>query len=491
MYLTQKRRFYYIADVYEPQLTPVQTPNFNEPPGAWVALSPKYSDSKNLEIHLAHSSDGLIVLSDKDVPREYYTQNWGADNKNRRLRHFSLIAKSPYKNEYMAFFTKEANCYIIRVLSNNFNGTTNEEVIVPVEKQPGQEDIDTPISMVWCSSDWPILIFPIYAIVVGPGTFAKRTLPKTGFYCKSEQDGLRVIAKNSQYFMRLIPEEYLNVFQPLNNPPAKQLLDIYQSFEGKAPFQENDIRNKKQELITAVQDCIIAGSFDINVDIQKLALSAAQYGKTFLNANQIDHNKFYEVCTYLRVLYNITQEPTAKISRIMTYQQLKNIDEEIMVHILLRYNLHHLAHQVCTKLNYKKKSELITLIYQHWAVQMVQLEGSDTQIADRIKTKLSECASCCYADIAERAFLQGKLNLADELLKEETQTHKKVPLQLNMASKIPSVEFVSAAAGLAPASLLVPCVLRVLVSLLLAPCSLFGLTPPRSRGPRTSTSKTL
>ena len=42
--------------------------------------------------------------------------------------------------------------------------------------------------------------------------------------------------------------------------------------------------------------------------------------------------------------------------RTMTYQQIKRIDEELFIKIMLRYNMHYLAYEVCKSLDYENKN---------------------------------------------------------------------------------------------------------------------------------------
>jgi hypothetical protein len=82
-------------------------------------------------------------------------------------------------------------------------------------------------------------------------------------------------------------------------------------------LEDEDIRNKKPELAEAVRKCLETATYELDADTQKRLLKAASYGKTFLNASQTDHNAIYEVCKYLRVVYNLRD--AANLQRTVTY----------------------------------------------------------------------------------------------------------------------------------------------------------------------------
>ena len=82
-------------------------------------------------------------------------------------------------------------------------------------------------------------------------------------------------------------------------------MEAYEQFENRLPLEDEDVRNKKTELVQGVKDCIAAGQFELNTNFQTKLLKVASYGKTFLSAQDIDHNGLYEVCKYLRVIYNL------------------------------------------------------------------------------------------------------------------------------------------------------------------------------------------
>lgn len=61
-------------------------------------------------------------------------------------------------------------------------------------------------------------------------------------------------------------------------------MEAYEQFENRLPLEDEDVRNKKTELVQGVKDCIAAGQFELNTNFQTKLLKVASYGKTFLSA---------------------------------------------------------------------------------------------------------------------------------------------------------------------------------------------------------------
>jgi hypothetical protein len=101
--------------------------------------------------------------------------------------------------------------------------------------------------------------------------------------------------------------------------------------------------------------------------------SAAAYGKAFLPPNMVNNNDIYETTKLLRICNQLR----SKLMRYITYEQLKQMGDEQLLKILLRYQEHYLAFEIYQYL--KKDQNFRVKIYTDWACCKVQnqLESED------------------------------------------------------------------------------------------------------------------
>ena len=279
----------------------------------------------------------------------------------------------------------------------------------------------TPKSMVWCAEDCVALVYKSTIELVGPDINYTINVSSKGCFAFPEVDGIKLISNASCDILRRIPDSYVNIFKLLSFEPGALLYEAYSSFENRNPLPDEDIRHKKSDLAQGVNDCIEAGSFELNFEIQSRLLKAGAYGKAFLNPQQIDHNFLSQVCKHLRVVNSMKNELNA---RTITYLQLKDLDEDVLVKILLRYRAHWLAFEICKYLDLSPKK--ISQIYVHWACCKVECNESDDVLCGVIYDKLKNEKGISYTEIAHKAKEIGKKQLATKLLEFEPSISKKV-----------------------------------------------------------------
>ena len=93
--------------------------------------------------------------------------------------------------------------------------------------------------------------------------------------------------------------------------------------------------------------------------------------------NAIDPILLTDVCRNLRVIHALKN-----INRTTTCCQIKNMKQEILIRILLRYNHHYLACEICKHLHFPSK--LISHVYIHWACCKVMSDEDDEILSEVI-----------------------------------------------------------------------------------------------------------
>lgn len=62
-------------------------------------------------------------------------------------------------------------------------------------------------------------------------------------------DGVRIISNKSNEILRKLPEPYINIFKMFSTEPGAKLMEAYEQFENRLPLEDEDVRNKKAELL--------------------------------------------------------------------------------------------------------------------------------------------------------------------------------------------------------------------------------------------------
>ena len=410
--------FYFVKNVFEPHLAKFVDAELPSPPRFFVPISPRNAMSERVEVQITHPEAGIILLVEDESRKIYYNSNIRDNIAAEQLPNIPKITRiSISPNHKFIAYLAEQKC--VHVVSADFSPNTYVKTSIEYDKKLKD--------MVWCAEDCVALISTRAIELVGPDVTEKISLNSKGCFAFSEVDGIKVISNTKCEILRRLNDSYVNIFKLLSFEPGALLYEAYNSFENRNPLPDEDIRNKKNELANGVLDCINAGAFELYQETQSKLLKAASYGKAFLSATQIDHNILGQVCRYLRVVHNIKNEIYC---RTITYAQLKSIDPNILIKILLRYRAHYLAFEVCKFLDFSQK--LKSLIYIDWARCKVESQEPDDHLCFMINEKLKDEKGISFTEIAHRAIEIGKTDLATKLLDYEPSISKKVPILLWM-----------------------------------------------------------
>lgn len=410
--------FYFVKNVFEPHLAKFVDAELPSPPKFFIPISPKNTMSERVEVQISHPDAGIILLIEDECKKIYYNSNNRDNIAAEQLPNIPKILKisiSP-NHKFIAYLTEQK---LVHVVSADFSPNTHVKTEVKDEKKIK--------NMVWCSEDCVALISTRSIELVGPDVTEKINMNTKGIFAFAEVDGIKVISNTKCEILRRLSDSYVNIFKLLSFEPGALLYEAYNSFENRNPLPDEDIRNKKNELANGVLDCINAGAFELYQETQSKLLKAASYGKAFLSPTQIDHNLLGQVCKFLRVVHNIKNE---LYCRTITYAQLKSIDSNVLIKILLRYRAHYLANEICKFLDFPQK--LKSLIYIDWARCKVECQESDEHLCYVINQKLKDEKGVSFTEIAHRAIEIGKTDLATKLLEYEPSISKKVPILLWM-----------------------------------------------------------
>ena len=79
-------------------------------------------------------------------------------------------------------------------------------------------------------------------------------------------DGLRIITVQDNKIIRSIDENYLSIFEEITitAAPGQRLYDSYVAFERMSPLPDEDIKTKKDDLLTAINQCTEAAKYELD-----------------------------------------------------------------------------------------------------------------------------------------------------------------------------------------------------------------------------------
>ncbi|EGR31828.1 vacuolar sorting protein, putative [Ichthyophthirius multifiliis] len=452
---TKNNLFFYVQNLMDPHVMEFINPLITDQIPCWIVIPSEYTLSEKIELQIPNVNNlGIISIAENDQKTLFFSTG-----QPTTLQNIIQMASSP-RNKYVAYLTfQKESIWTLHVISSDFETYNSIEIDLNSEYQQELEQIQkqteqqieikgnnqiqqqqysektniqkkkVQIKMMWCGEDCLIIhIRNSLFLIEQKAQFEDEN--QSSFFCLQEIDGIKIISLNKNQILRLSPSSYINIFQPFSNHPAALLFQSYKSLQNRDPLREQDIRNNKEQLLQAVQDCIEASGYELNNNVQLLLLRAASYGKMFLPQNTLDPGLITDICRNLRVTHALQN-----VNRTITCFQLKNIKQEILIKVLLRYNYHYLSSEICRHLHFPPK--LKSYIYVHWACCKVMTNEPDEILAQIIYNKIKQENSIQFTEIADKALECGKPLLALKLLEFEPCIQKKIPFLLWMGSNCP------------------------------------------------------
>ncbi|KAG8912790.1 hypothetical protein FRC01_004893, partial [Tulasnella sp. 417] len=388
-------------------------PGFSEPPPCWSLIEPDQTVSRHVEVLVPNEATIYTVDSLESV--------------DQRLSRgpFSRLAVSP-NGKWLALLTAIG---LLWVVSSDFQ-------ISLAEYDTTAEGLGNALQLIWCGNDAVVLVFDGLVVIVGPHGQTLRYHYASCPYAVGEMDGVRVVDSHQCDFIQAVPSSANKVFRPGSMDPAAILFDAYDHFERKSPKANENINSIRPELAGAVDTLIEAAGQEIEPYWQRRLLHAAQFGRAFLDL--YDPTDFVNMGQTLKVL---NAARFYEIGIPITYSEYMFTTPEHLVNRLTGRNMHLLALRVSGFLRISPDSVL-----KHWAVAKIKrskpsatgaaAEEDDQATCNLIVEKFKEAGDAgrgvSFADIAKKAWENGRTRLATMLLDHEPRAADQVPLLLVM-----------------------------------------------------------
>ncbi|XP_046967417.1 vacuolar protein sorting-associated protein 16 homolog [Vanessa cardui] len=404
--MTTTNRMFLVSNVSEPKVRPVpDVPRANEPITCWCVLSSGLRSSAVI---------GFLVCRDKEVYRCQLGESrpllMRPEISNAYTQILTIV---PSQNgRHVALFTDSG---ILWIGSSEFKSKYCE-IDTGYIKQPKE--------LVWCGSQAIIGHWDDTMCIYGfNGTTV--SYPYDGpFHLIPEMDCVRIISEMTHELIQKVPVVVEKIFRINSTAPGSYLVEASKQFQRRSHRADEYIRLVKPDLASAVQDCVDAAAFEFCPAVQKQLARAAQFGKGFLGDAALTEH-YVRTCRWLRVL-NAVRDPRVAVP--LTYLQVQNLGERILLDRLIWRRLHCLAGHIASYLQLKDGQ---TRVLSHWACYKVTQPHLDNESAAReIGEKLRNIPGISYSTIAMKAAEKGRKTLAIKILEYETRSKLQVPLLL-------------------------------------------------------------
>ena len=480
--LTVNGNFYYTKDIKKPNSRLILIPECgikysNEV--NFLCLPPENSNSGKMELFLTNTEgNGVFQIILKNPTEDYKPDNSNIEisfinennpepysnntnyAKNNSIGKICSMALSPNKSK-IAFYNNTTHSTF--VFPSTFDSArkkivfNTDETLMENEKEAQEAVLSFKINsqFLFCGEDALALSGLRYILIVSIVEKSKTIIYKLSnrtaieslfgaeeYYCKciSEADGLRYISNEGAFLITKVSKELYNICYIFSEHPGKKLLIAYKNYIDKKPYCDKDIRQITPQLPEAINTLQLASANLFWLDdknkieenseskdkklLQLEFLRAAHYGKTFLQKEEFDFDKFNEICKEIRIINNLRNHPWQP--RYITYDEYKSMNR-IISKLLSQQNFS-LAFKIAPLLNYDIQS-----IYQKYAISNIKRlpygcsKEEEEKLYTKLFYKLKDIPNISYITIAKKSFKYDKNEIGMKFLEHEKSILTKIP----------------------------------------------------------------
>ena len=475
--LTINGNFYYTKNIKMPETKIILSPdcgiNYTNDV-EFFCLPPDISNSGKIELFMNNTSgNGVFQIILKNTNKDYLPDNSNIEiclinennpevysnstnyAKNKSIGKICAMALSPNKKQ-IAFYNNVT--HIAYVFPSTFDSPkkkiifSTEDTLMDSEKETQDAVLSckTRCQFLFCGEEALALSGLKYILISGISENSKTIIYTLGnneiqslfgveeCYCKciSEVDGLRYLCNEGTFLISKVSNELFNICYIFSDNCGKKLLQAYKKYIDKQPYCDKDIRQIMPQLPEAINNLQIASANlfwlkdDKNEDkkdkklLQLVFLRAAQYGKTFLQKEEFNFDKFNEICRDIRIINNLRNHPWQP--RYITYNEYKKM-YNLIPKILSQQNFS-LSFKIAKYFDFE-----IPLIYQKYAISNIKKlpDGCSKEEEEKLYTilyyKLKDIENISYITIAKKAFKYDKNEIGMKFLQHEKSILIKIP----------------------------------------------------------------
>lgn len=243
-----------------------------------------------------------------------------------------------------------------------------------------------------------------------------------------EIDGLRVLGGLNNSISMPVSKATSDIFKVASKSPASKLFDCAELIDSGSPISEQTVKSLSQtELNNAVETCITAALYEVEIKVQKRLMRAASFGKSMLNA--YDSSRYLRTLSYLRIGNSLRS--LGDKGFFVTNAQIEQLTIPIMIKRLQNRGLWGEAISLAEMMQLPIES-----IYIEWACSVIQKEdqATDEELVNTIEAKLKRLHAYSHSKMALKALEQGRQELALSLLETEPIASDRVVLLLEIGN---------------------------------------------------------
>ncbi|XP_050539842.1 vacuolar protein sorting-associated protein 16 homolog isoform X2 [Daktulosphaira vitifoliae] len=388
-----------------------EIPDLNYPPNLWEIILQDRQTSV-----LVASENSIFTVSHAECKQQFIKFSEVDFNKDIIVQNSIKKVAVSFDHKNIALLNNDNKIWIgssdfrkvFRIYNKSFSSTTIDQIA-------------------WCGLEGVALYSKAEDVVmiIGKNDDQVSFIYVDPINLYAEIDCVRVIGAFSNDILQLVPHHVQEIFRINSTSPSSYLVEASKQFQKRNHRANEYIHLVSNMLETAVNNCIEAASYEMDVSTQKVLIKAAQFGKTFLQ--NWNPERYLYMCRLLRVL-NAVREPKIGIS--ITYPQLQQISLELLFDKLVGQRHYYLALQASSFIRMSTNigsSRILT----NWAkFKISQTQIDKEQLAVTIADKLGKFSGVYYHNIAEMAANCGRIQLAIKLLDYEPRVNLQVPLLL-------------------------------------------------------------
>ena len=269
--------------------------------------------------------------------------------------------------------------------------------------------------------------------------------------CITEIDGLRLFTNDGIFLISKVPKELYNISDFFSKAVTKKLIDIYKNTLNRKYTDNKDIRSLSKDLPEAIMDLQRASAYifwtennneENQKETQLYILKVAQFMKKFVDKEEMNFIRFNQICKEMRIVNNLRNDP--KYPVLITFKEYVKYDPKDLISILIKYRNFQLAANICKFLDYPMKKVLNKYVMAVMKREIDYMEESigstkGEEIIEKYSVlfeSLEKVPGISFVKLAKKANKYGGKKLAMYLLEQEKSELVKIPMLLQLKSKL-------------------------------------------------------
>ena len=265
-------------------------------------------------------------------------------------------------------------------------------------------------------------------------------------YCKciSEIDGIRYMTDKDIYLLSPVQKELNDLCNPFSGSLSRELINSYGNYISKNPFCHDQLKKIGDSLPDAIKDLAIAAA---NIywtekdpdsyskrDVQNFMIKAAQFGKSIVQKEEFNFERFNDICKSIRIINNMRNYPLKP--RYLTYNEYLDMNPDLPIGIInktMRQLNFKLAHEICKFLGDDEK-----IVFLRYAIAKIKKLPSlndpaeENYVYESLIEAFKNVENISYIEIAKKCIKYKKYDLAEKFLKNEKSVLVKIPQYLQL-----------------------------------------------------------